>query len=276
MNLVGKIFVVLILIMSVVFMAMSMAVYATHRNWKEAAEKVKMQRDAAQAKNDQLKVELERLDKTLSAEKTDREQQIAKLETERLELIRERDEMQTRLAQLVGQNRELTGTVGATQQRLSTLIAEVGQLRKKILGAQRQRDQAFDKVVQKTDTLHQTFGNLVKAKEREKQLIGQVARYTQLLDDNNIDPNAPPKGLPPKVDGKVTAVSRGNLIEISVGSDDGLRAGHTLEVFRGRSYLGRARVLRTSPDRAVAKLLKSYRKGIVQKGDRVATRLKIG
>ncbi|MFV2066781.1 MAG: hypothetical protein ACC645_07340 [Pirellulales bacterium] len=276
MNLVGKIFVVLILIMSVVFMAMSMAVYATHRNWKEATEKVKTQRDAAQANNVQLKTELERLDKKLASEKTDLEQQIAKLETERQELIRELDEMQTRLAQLVGQNRALTGTVGATQQRLSTLIAEVGQLRKKILDAQQQRDQAFDNVVQKTDKLHQTFGNLVKAKEREKQLIGQVARYTQLLDDNNIDPNAQPKGLPPKVDGRVTAVSKGNLIEISVGSDDGLRAGHTLEVFRGRSYLGRARILRTSPDRAVAKLLKTYRKGIVQKGDRVATRLKIG
>ena len=35
MNLVGKIFVVLILVMSVVFMAFAMAVYATHRNWRE-------------------------------------------------------------------------------------------------------------------------------------------------------------------------------------------------------------------------------------------------
>ena len=35
MNLVGKIFVVVILVMSVVFMAFAMAVYATHRNWRE-------------------------------------------------------------------------------------------------------------------------------------------------------------------------------------------------------------------------------------------------
>ena len=35
MNLVGKIFVVLILVMSVLFMAFAMAVYATHRNWRE-------------------------------------------------------------------------------------------------------------------------------------------------------------------------------------------------------------------------------------------------
>ena len=35
MNLVGKIFVVLILILSVLFMAFAMAVYATHKNWRE-------------------------------------------------------------------------------------------------------------------------------------------------------------------------------------------------------------------------------------------------
>ena len=35
MNLVGKIFVVLIFVMSVVFMAFAMAVYATHKNWRE-------------------------------------------------------------------------------------------------------------------------------------------------------------------------------------------------------------------------------------------------
>src|SRR5687767_947752 len=36
MNLVGKIFVVLIFVMSLVFMAFSIAVYATHRNWRDA------------------------------------------------------------------------------------------------------------------------------------------------------------------------------------------------------------------------------------------------
>ena len=35
MNLVGKIFVVSILVMSVLFMAFAMAVYATHQNWRE-------------------------------------------------------------------------------------------------------------------------------------------------------------------------------------------------------------------------------------------------
>ena len=35
MNLVGKILVVLVLIMSICFMAFAVAVYATHKNWQE-------------------------------------------------------------------------------------------------------------------------------------------------------------------------------------------------------------------------------------------------
>ena len=38
MNWLGKVFVVLILIMSLVFMGLSMAVYATHKNWRKVIE----------------------------------------------------------------------------------------------------------------------------------------------------------------------------------------------------------------------------------------------
>ena len=39
MNWLGKVFVVVILIMSLVFMGLSMAVYATHKNWKTVAKR---------------------------------------------------------------------------------------------------------------------------------------------------------------------------------------------------------------------------------------------
>lgn len=41
MNLVGKIFVLLIFIMSLVFMSTAVMVYATHRNWKEESTRAK-------------------------------------------------------------------------------------------------------------------------------------------------------------------------------------------------------------------------------------------
>jgi cell division protein FtsL len=275
MNLIGKIFVVLILVMSLVFMSLAMVVYSTHQNWRQAAEKFKTDVSTAQTKNNQLQEDLKRLDSQLAAERDAYRQQLQALETKRAELVVERNNMQERHAQLVSQNRAATGTVGAIQQRLSALVQEVGQLRAKIVAAQQARDNAFEQVVQTTDELHQSHAELVRASERKDQLVDQVALYTRLMNESNIDPNAPPKGLPPKVDGRVTAVSRDNLIEVSLGSDDGLRAGHTIELYRGRNYLGRAQILQTEPDRAVAKVLRQYRKGIIHKGDRVATRLKV-
>ena len=49
MNWLGKVFVVLILIMSLVFMGLAMAVYATHKNWKEIIEGPKRFGGAASA-----------------------------------------------------------------------------------------------------------------------------------------------------------------------------------------------------------------------------------
>ena len=44
MNLVGKIFVVLILLASTVFMTMGLMVFATHRNWQEEVMAIKRRR----------------------------------------------------------------------------------------------------------------------------------------------------------------------------------------------------------------------------------------
>ena len=74
--------------------------------------------------------------------------------------------------------------------------------------------------------------------------------------------------------GVVIAVAD-DLVEVSIGSDDGLQAGHELEVFRADEYLGRLRVVSVKPDRAVVRVLKDFARGIVQRGDRVATRLKL-
>jgi hypothetical protein len=75
------------------------------------------------------------------------------------------------------------------------------------------------------------------------------------------------------VEGVVTAVGAKDLLEISIGADDGLKKGHTLEIYRSNSYLGRVQVMETWPDRAVVKIIPEYRKVIIKKGDRVATKL---
>ena len=84
-----------------------------------------------------------------------------------------------------------------------------------------------------------------------------------------------PSAVPPKLDAIVTAVGERNLIEVSIGSDDGLRVGHRLEVFHENAYLGYAVVLKTVPDRSVAQIDEKTQRGAVRVRDRVATKLSV-
>ena len=60
--------------------------------------------------------------------------------------------------------------------------------------------------------------------------------------------------IPPSVKGEVVGIGEKDLIEISIGSDDGILVGHRLDVYRDQAYLGKVVILKTSPDRAVAEI----------------------
>ena len=65
------------------------------------------------------------------------------------------------------------------------------------------------------------------------------------------------QGMTPKspdIDGVVTNV-RSDVIEISIGADDGLRKDHELGVFHGKSYLGRLKIRETRPNSAVGEIV---------------------
>jgi hypothetical protein len=88
---------------------------------------------------------------------------------------------------------------------------------------------------------------------------------------------ATPESSPPShLKGVVLAVDD-DLVEISLGDDDGLIKGHKLEVYRGTGktakYVGRIEVLRTTPERAACKMVKGMQKLKPQKGDYVASGL---
>jgi hypothetical protein len=82
----------------------------------------------------------------------------------------------------------------------------------------------------------------------------------------------------PKVEGFVSGISRragAQTIEITVGYDAGIRRNHTVEIFRGDRYVGRALILDTSPNRATARVIPEQTQFSLQEGDSVATRLSL-
>lgn len=275
MNLLGKIFVVLIFVMSLVFMSFAVAVYGTHKNWKDEATKQKGLVEIARRELSEEEAKKESLEAEIAKEAVAKREALAKLETERDELARQRDELAQQRDQLVAKDKAAVAALDAAQQNLAKLTTEVGTLRDQVRDAQAARDQHFKQVVDLTDQVHQYQNELERLDERRVQLAGEIAAQRKVLVAHDLTKDTPVDGIPPALHGKVLAVNRDNMIEISLGSDDGLRTGHTLEVYRGGKYLGRVEVLQMTTDRAVAKILLGFRKAAIQKGDDVATRFKV-
>lgn len=119
--------------------------------------------------------------------------------------------------------------------------------------------------------------------EKQKSLLVQVAYLKDVIRRENIDEK---KALakdepPPVVYGKVLntkAADRSGpeLVEISLGSDDGLAKGHTLYVFstdgRGK-YMGEIELVHVVPDRAVGKVILKSKNGVIERNDNVTTKL---
>jgi hypothetical protein len=275
MNLIGKIFVVLIFFMSVAFMSFSVVVYGTHQNWKKAAQDVEAKRKLLADELQKKEEEKAALTKQIEAEQLAKREALAKLETEKTALETQRNDLVKQRDALQLKDKEAVAALDVSQQNLAKLTKEVEVLRGEIRDAQSQRDKHFAKVVDVTDRIHQAQGELKRLDERNVQLAGQVAAAKTVLDAHGLSKDTPVDNIPPQIRGKVLAVNQDNMIEISLGKDDGLREGHTLEIFRGSKYLGRVEVLHASPDRAVGKVLPGFKKGIIQKDDDVATRFKV-
>lgn len=279
MNLLGKIFIVLILVMSIIFMTLAMAMYATHKNWREVAENLQSQVRQSRSDYDQLKTQYERRENELTSELEASVQQVRKLETERVSQDDRIKVIQDELDLLRAERSEATAAVAATQQNNAVLAKDVADLRQDIRTNQQLRDQAFATTLTATEDLHQTKGQLQTAEQRERQLTQQVAGMTTVMRENGIDPGTDPRAVKPRVDGFVSQVKRvagAQLIEVTIGSDDGLKPGHTVEVFRDSKYLGRIEILKTSPDKAVGRVDRRFLQGQIQEGDRVATQLDLG
>jgi hypothetical protein len=239
-------------------MAMAMMIYSTHENWYEVVNGsqtrpgLKKQLGEERSRAAQLQAELTKTDETLKSERAARDKRIANLETEKENMHRLYLENEKEKEGLVQDNRRLTGDMEATLKNTTAQLQELTTLRDTIRQVQTQKEQAFTESVKLTDDLNNAEGELKLLKDRNVQLTAQMAKAYAMLEAHDLNPH-------------------------SIGADDGLRRGHMLEVYRhGASdskYLGRIEVVRTQPDKAVAKILPAFRKGAIQKEDRVATRL---
>ncbi len=290
MNLVGKILTVLILVMSLAFMGFAVAVYATHKNWKEVVllteDQVRPGKNLGltyevqglKDRNQRLKDQKIQLEGDVEAERKAKEQAVAKLESQ-FELIKVRHaRLVQENEQLVKDQREAVAAMKAAQTTLASFRAEVLKLRTGVAEAQKDRDAHFKEVVRLTDELHQAINERQRLNARRASLDADLSKAKQVLRHFGLDKDASLDSSPPQVEGIVLAVPQPSLVEISIGSDDGLKEGHSLEVYRtaggSSTYVGRIHVVKTSYDKAACKVDPNYRKSNVQRGDRVTSKIR--
>jgi hypothetical protein len=282
MNLVGKIFVVVIFVMSLVFMGLAMAVYATHKNWQDVVINpqtgLNYKLKEEKARNAALTDQLDKLKQQIDAETNAQQQAVSKLRTELDIVQKERKELETSRADLEKAKRDSVAAMSATQKNAADSRQELEKLRTDILQAQQDRDAHFKEVVRLTDELNTAVNDKEQLRKRMADLSKDLAKARDALRYFKIDENKDFRGkAPPQLEGRIMAAVEHGLVEISLGSDSGLRKGHQLEVYRrsgGQSvYVGRIEVVQVSPDKSVCKIDPKFQNANVMVGDSVASKI---
>jgi len=117
--------------------------------------------------------------------------------------------------------------------------------------------------------------------EMEKELKRLSVENKRLRDQGGVTSAKPVAGgtrdNPPaaELQGKVVKADSAGLMQVNLGSDDGLQRGHTLELFRldPPAYLGRVKVIEVNPKDAVAQPLDRLN-GKPTPGDSVSSRIR--
>jgi len=285
-NLVGKILVVLVFVMSLVFMTMALAVHATHTNWRDAVLRpqdqtgpgkplgLQHQLAAAKAREQELQAERNRLETDYEQAKREWAMRLAQLETRAAELKAELEKEQQQLAAATNNLRDAVAQMQAAQTKSEKIQAEVEMLRQQVDTIRMQRDENLKKVVELGDQLADLTGKKDRLEARNAQLANELSKYRLALTNAGLQLD---RTGPPPVKGVVLKTDPDGYVTISLGFDDGLEKNTELDVYRigateaATKYLGRIRLVEVHADRAIGQVIR--REGVIQPYDRVATKL---
>jgi len=282
MTFVGRILVVVHLILSVFFMAFAGAVFTAHANWMKKAKDA----DTASSK---LKTELAGVRGEMENQKTADNTKLKELEGQVMNLTGERSGLQQRLGILESENKQVKIEVDA--QRVATQLSS-GETKDRTSEAMLQRDvnsqlyksrdEVFAELKTAEDKLFAMELQRQQFEEKYAQLLRDSATMRSFLASKDMptDPkqmlatSQPPTGVEGVIlDYRKAEKGSNEFVEISLGSDDDLRIGHTLTVFNNDKYLGQIRLLEVTPDRSVGLVVKKAKNTTIQRGDNVSTKL---
>lgn len=273
MNLIGKILTLLVFAMSVAFLVLALMVGNTHRNWKRVAEDNKSKAQNAENYRQMALEKQTEKDAQLKAEIAARQQQIAQLYTQREIDKQARD----------AKEKQLVDELVISQQRLQQMSNAADRVKYQdeiIRGLQTECKSLKDEVslkrtevVTRTTEIIELKTKLETLTTRSQDLNAQLARMDKVMKSNGLSVESLTDQIPPRIEGIVMKVVDDDIVILSLGTDDGIREGHSFDIYRGDRFVGKAVVSKADYNLSAARINKEFRQAAVLQGDHVTTKL---
>jgi hypothetical protein len=288
MHFVGKILVVLLFVLSILFMAFAGLVHSARENWR--GKSVDLQKTIDKNKSDLNKAQqdFQNFKDEMEAKLKLADNQAKNFEAENGGLKAEITRLSKANADLAVARKTAAEQATVAGDETSARFEESTNLRSLNHVLALARDADLEIRTKLEDQLRGLQLDYDTAKQKNKDLVAKVSVLQQALQSLGIDADATElanrNNPPPRVEGIVEATmppkrqGASELVEISLGSDDGLKKGDEMTVYRtglkgGKAprYLARIIIVETTPDKAVGRVLENSRNGVIQKGDNVST-----
>lgn len=271
MKLVGNILTVLILLMSAFFFAVAIMTVSTHRNWKQAADTLQIEYDTLNTKLKQAKTGTIQKEQSIIAEKVARAQQLAQLESQLASQQAEVDDLSKLLNEETIISKERLARMEQAEARAAQLDRQNKSMTERNVQLNKEVATSYEKLTDLTNTTFELGTRIEEIEKLNQDLSASVAKSDRILKLKGWDENELTNDIVPLVSA-VVVKSTGPLFAVAAGSDDGLREGHVLDIYRADTFVGRAVVREVQNDLAVLETVREFMQTSVKEGDNVTSK----
>lgn len=180
MNIIGKIFVFAVFVMSLVFMSFAVAIYSTHTNWRDeitrTADQVqankplgwKAQLDQSKKERETLTQQIDQLTRQVAESEAERDQVVAKIQTALEQKDKELQDLRKSKDVREDEREKAQSELVTARAELEKTTKAVDELRAEVRGMQAKVDEQVDRATKFASELHEKESFLEIANERKR------------------------------------------------------------------------------------------------------------
>jgi DNA repair exonuclease SbcCD ATPase subunit len=278
----GKIFVVINLVFSLVIVGAAAAYLSKADEWKTQYDELKTEHDVKVNELTQVRSDWDVFRSQSEKDMTEKMNQISDLEMNNAELQDQLKSERVNNQQLRDDVSRINTVLQNFQTNINELNTRNSELEDQNAAMRNERLDAQQKEKEARDNLIRVEGELQRAREQIESLEMRVAELDQEREQiTNVLEHAKNQGFDiasiaaiPEINAYVAEVNNEiGFVILSVGGDDQVQKGYPFHVYRGDRYLGEVRVDEVFPDHASAMIMKQVDGAQFRINDKATTML---